>query len=410
MELRNTFSLLFYLKKDRISKNGECPIYLRITYNGKHTSLSLHRTVELNLWNTEMGAANGNCKKAKDINRYLESVQSTIYEHYKYLREGTEPVTPMQIRNSFLGIEEDKGKKIIELFQEHNERIKPLSGIDFSPETIQRYETSLMHTQAFIRRKYKQDDLYLTELNHDFLIDYEIYFKTVRKCAHNTTLKYIKNFKKIIRLAMANGYIDRDPFVNFKMRPKPVDRGFLSEDELNAIITKEFASERIEQVRDCFVFSCFTGLAHSDLKRLNKTHIVIGTDGKKWIKIKRKKTDNLSSIPVLSVTQQIIDKYKNDDYCKKADVLLPVRSNQKMNEYLKEIAELCGIKKNFTSHLARHTFATTVTLNNNVPIESVSKMLGHSSISMTKVYARLLDKKVGQDMEHLNERYSLNCN
>jgi integrase len=220
-------------------------------------------------------------------------------------------------------------------------------------------------------------------------------------------LKYIKNFKKIINIAIANGDLGSNPFSNFKMKLKKVDRGFLSEEELAIMINKKFATSRLEQIRDCFVFSCFTGLAHSDLKRLSKENIVTGTDGGKWIKIKRKKTDNLSSIPILGVTQQIIEKYKNNDYCILNNVLLPVKTNQKMNAYLKEISDLCGFTHNLTSHLARHTFATTVTLNNNVPIETVSKMLGHSSIKMTTIYARLLDKKVGQDMKHLNDKYSL---
>jgi len=213
--------------------------------------------------------------------------------------------------------------------------------------------------------------------------------------------------QKIVNLAIANGDLTRDPFVKFRMKHTNVDRGFLTEEELSTLIQKEFHTPRLEEVRDCFVFSCFSGLAHADLMKLSKDNIVTGTDGGKWIKIHRKKTDNLSSIPLLEVTKQLIEKYKSHPYCVKQNVLLPVNSNQRMNAYLKEIANLCGIEKNLTSHLARHTFATTVTLNNNVPIETVSKMLGHSSIKMTKIYARLLDKKVGQDMKHLNDKYSL---
>ncbi len=249
------------------------------------------------------------------------------------------------------------------------------------------------------------NDIYLSDLDHKFVTDFEFYFKTTCKCAQNTTNKYIQNLKKIINLAMANGYLTVNPFANFKLRFKKVDRGFLTEDELNLIINRKFSVKRLEQVRDCFVFSCFTGLAHSDILKLNHKHIVTGTDGGKWIKIHRKKTDVLSSVPILDATQKLLDKYKTDPYCIEKNVLLPVNSNQKMNAYLKEIADLCGIDKHFTSHLARHTFATTVTLNNNVPIETVSKMLGHSSINMTKNYARLLDKKVGEDMVHLNGKY-----
>ena len=406
MEKRNTFSQLIYVKKHRPNAKGEVPIYLRITLGGKQTEMSLNRKIDLNLWNKSTSSILGNSKKAKEINNYLMSIQSSIYEHYKYLRETEKTLTPILIKNAFLGIE-DKGKTILEIFQEHNDNVKKLINIDFSPETVQRYEASLMHTRNFIKLKYEREDLYLTEINHKFITDYEMYFKTVRKCSHNTTMKYIKNFKKIIRIAMANGWITLDPFANYKMKLKKVDRDFLTDDELEALISKDFGNARLDQVRDCFLFSCFTGLAHSDLKRLTPANIVIGTDGGTWVKINRKKTNGESNIPILPVSAQLIEKYKNDENCVLNNILLPVLSNQKMNVYLKEIANICGIDKNLSSHIARHTFATTVTLNNDVPIETVSKMLGHSSISMTKTYARLLDKKVGRDMQHLNDKYSI---
>jgi integrase len=220
-------------------------------------------------------------------------------------------------------------------------------------------------------------------------------------------MKYIKNFKKIIRIALANAWITQDPFSNYKMKLKKVDRDFLNEEELKTLTNTIFSIERLEQVRDTFLFSCFTGLAHSDLKRLTPDNIKLGTDNNLWIMINRKKTNGSSHIPILPVTNMLIEKYKEHPYCVDKGVLLPVLSNQKMNAYLKEIADICGISKNLTSHIARHTFATTVTLNNDVPIETVSKMLGHSSINMTKIYARLLDKKVGRDMQHLQDKFKI---
>ncbi|PLX05991.1 MAG: recombinase [Marinilabiliales bacterium] len=409
MEKRNTFNVLFYLKKHRINNFGEAPIYLRISVNSKRVEMSMHLNIEERYWNSKAGKAMGTSKKNKDINSYLDSTRSTLFEHYKYLRETGNPITPTAIKNAYLGIEpeEDKGISVLELFQEHNDKIKALVNIDYSPETHERYETSLRHTKNFIKQKYNRDDLYFSELDHEFIVDYEIYFKTVRKCAHNTTMKYIKNFKKIIRLAITTGHLDKDPFANFKMRLKKVDRGFLSDEELNTLINKKFHTMRLEQVRDCFVFSCFTGLAHSDLKLLTCDNLVIGTDDQYWIKTHRKKTCNSVSIPVFPVTQRLIDKYKDHEICVNKNVLLPVLSNQKMNAYLKEIADVCGIDMNLTSHIARHTFATTVTLNNNVSIESVSKMLGHSSINMTKIYARMLDKRVANDTNHLHDKFDI---
>lgn len=407
MAEQNTFSLLFFGIKSRANEKGEIPLNMRITVNKNKVELALHRRVAISIWNPSTGFAIGNTKDAKAINNYLLSVQTSIYDAYKFLRETRNQITPTTIKNYYLGIDEKKERKILEIFKEHNDKVKKLLNIDFAPRTLQRYETSYRHTSDFIKHKYNRDDLYISEVNHEFITDYEVYFKTIRKCSHNSSLKYISNFKKIINIALMCGDIDRDPFANIKMRLKKVDRGYLTDEELNILISKKFDCKRLEIIRDCFIFSCFTGLAHADLKKLSNTHIVIGSDGGKWIKIKRQKTDNLSSIPILNFTQKILDKYRNDIYCKSKNVVLPVRSNQKMNAYLKEIADVCGIDKNFSSHLARHTFATTVTLNNNVPIETVSKMLGHSSINMTKIYARLLDKKVGQDMKHLNNKYSL---
>ena len=407
MEQKNTFSLLFYIKKNRLNKKGEAAIYFRITVNGTQTALSLHRSVFIDMWSTDSGMAIGKTKISKDINSNIKTVEAKIYEYYRLLRETKTNLIAIDIKNAFLGIEEDKGRKIVEVFQEHNDNVRKLVNIDFSPDTLQRYETSLMHTKNFIKINYKKDDLYLTDINHKFITDYEMYFKTERKCSHNTSMKYIKNFKKIIRIALANAWITQDPFSNYKMKLKKIDRDFLNDGELSRLTNYTFKVERLEQVRDTFLFSCFTGLAHSDLKRLTPTNIKTGTDGNLWIMINRKKTNGSSHIPILPVTNMLIEKYKEHPYCLDKSVLLPVLSNQKMNAYLKEIADLCGIEKNLTSHIARHTFATTVTLNNDVPIETVSKMLGHSSINMTKTYARLLDKKVGRDMQHLHEKFKI---
>jgi len=408
MENKNSFSLMFFAIGSRANENGEIPLHLRITVNNRKVEMSLHRRVDKSIWNPSAGMAMGNTKNAKIINSFLMSVQTTVYEHFKYLRETGRPITAEALRNAYLGIEEEeKGPKVLELFKEHNDKLRLLEGIDYAPLTIERYETSYKHTQDYIRAKYNKDDLFLSELDFDFINGYELYLKTVRRCAHNTTLKYLKNFKKIINIAIASGDLNRDPFINFKMKLKKVDRGFLSEEELQKIINKKFDNERLCEVRDCFLFSCFTGLAYSDLAQLTYENIVTGTDGGQWIKIKRQKTDNLSSIPIIPATQKLIDKYSNHPYCKLKNILMPVKTNQKMNSYLKEIGDVCGINKHMSSHLARHTFATTVTLNNNVPIETVSKMLGHSSLDMTRIYARLLDKKVGQDMKQLAGKYDI---
>ena len=412
MKTRNTFSVLFYLKKGRINSKGEIPIYLRITVSKKSVNMSVYRSVNEKLWNQDSMRVVGNSKLAKELNDYMFSIKSSLYESYKYLRETNREVNPVLLRDMYFGIDIEERRGLIALFKEHNDEIAKLVGIDYSSITIRRYKTSCERLQQYLLHKYNKSEFYISDVNHSFVVGYENFLKTC-KCtknnkpiSHNTSVKFMKQLKKIIRIARANGWIITDPFDKVIIREKKTDRGFLTDEDLKKIIEKEIETERLREVRDCFVFSCFTGLAHSDLANLKPDNIVIGTDGNKWIKINRKKTNTLSTIPVLGVTQKIIDKYKDHHYCLQKGCLLPVKSNQKMNEYLKEIGELSGVKKELTTHLARHTFATTITLNNDVPIETVSKMLGHTSLATTKIYARLLDNKVGKDMSKLNSIYT----
>lgn len=251
--------------------------------------------------------------------------------------------------------------------------------------------------------KYKKNDIPVKDVDHKFITGLEYYLKTTRKCAHNSAIKYITNFKKIIRIAYANDWIDKDPFLHWKAELKIVEREFLAEEEIQKIIKLELKMERLDQVRDIFIFCCYTGLAYVDVKKLEDSDIVIGIDGERWIKTRRSKTDTRSNIPLLPTAIAIIEKYSTHN---DSDKLLPVLSNQKMNAYLKEIADVCGIEKNLTFHLARHTFATTVTLTNGVPIESVSKTLGHKSLKTTQHYAKILDRKVSDDMAILKEKLS----
>ena len=411
MEFKNTFGLFFYLKKTRINKKGEAPIYFRITVNGVRTALSLQKSVKLNLWDTNLGLVKGNTQYAKSINREIKLVESKILEYSNNLRSLGIEITSANLKNALLGKgvqpEKEEVKKIIEIFIEHNKKSEKLIDIDYSKSTITKYNTTLKHLKSFLLYNYKKTDLEVTKINNEFVTDYEIYLKTKKDCSHNTTMKYITIFKKIIKIAMANDWLKKDPFFNYKISVKKTERPFLTDEELKRIIEKQFKQERLEIVKDTFLFSCFTGLAHSDLKKLTPKNIMVGTDGNMWVMVNRTKTDVSSHIPVLPVTAKLIEKYKYHPYCIDMGVLLPVLSNQKMNAYLKEIADICGIDKKLTTHIARHTFATTVTLNNDVPIETVSKMLGHSSIKMTKIYAKLLDKKVGRDMAHLHDKFNI---
>jgi site-specific recombinase XerD len=278
-----------------------------------------------------------------------------------------------------------------------------LLGKEYPLGTFEHYNTSLKHTVEFLEWKYKVSDINIKQIDHAFIMEYEFFLRSVRNCTNNTALKYIKKFSKIIKICLANHWLYRTPFSNYKV--KEVERVYLSEDEIETVINKDFKTERLSLVRDIFLFSCFTGLAYIDVKNLTKSHISLGIDGEKWIFTHRQKTETASKIPILPVTQMIIDKYENHPECCNQDKLLPILSNQKMNSYLKEIAGVCGIDKELTFHIARHTFATTVTLTNGVPIESVSKMLGHKNLRTTQHYAKVLDKKVGEDMKILRDKF-----
>lgn len=404
--MNNAMHLSFQVKKSKKNEFGKAPIYARITINEVRTEFSLKRFIEPDKWINKAGIAKGNTEEIRALNAHIMAVRTSLFQHYNRLLETGKSINSDAVKNSFFGITE-KSKTIMEVFQYHNDQMKSLVGKEYSFGTHERYATALNHTKEFIEYKYNVSDFPIKQINHEFITEYEYYLKAIRKCSHNTAIKYLTNFKKIMRICLGNGWIDKDPFINYRFQLKEVEREILHQHELQAIADKEFATSRLEQVRDVFLFCCFTGLAYSDVKKLTKDHIIIGIDGERWIKVNRTKTDTRSSIPILPMAQAILDKYANHPKCCAEKRVLPVGSNQKMNDYLKEIAAVCEIEKNITFHIARHSFATTVTLQNDVPIESVSKMLGHKSIRTTQHYAKVLDKKVGNDMALLKEKMNL---
>ncbi len=401
--MQDLLSILFYIRKKGVSDPSQAIIYLRITYNGKRAEVSTMRKVAISKWDAKSNKVIGYSPEAKQTNRQLDIIKNRIYEIYqKFLYDDNNYISAKGIRDEFIGANTNK-KLILEMFDEHNQRMEKLVGREFSFRTLQRYKTTKKHLQKFIISNYNCGDQPIHLVDVKFINSFIYYLKAVQGLSHNSSLKYIAYFKKIIRQAYTNGWIDRDPFYNFKLRPKSIDKEFLSKEEINALMERQFSISRLEQVRDVFIFSCYTGLAYIDVAKLTASDIVIGIDGKRWIKIKRTKTKSLSSIPLLPIAERIIAKYSSIP-CDK-DQLLPVYSNQKTNGYLKEIADLCGITKKLTFHVARHTFATTITLSNGVPIESVSKMLGHKSLKTTQHYAKILDSKLAEDISNLQLRF-----
>ncbi|WP_010662910.1 site-specific integrase [Marinilabilia salmonicolor] len=396
--------ILFFIKRTKLLKNGEASIFVRITINQERTEFAAKRSVKPKHWSDIQQKVKKNAPEGEAINAALDHFKKRIASIVEYLSYEEVEVTPRLLQEKLLGKKEQK-RTILSVFREHNENARKLMGIDFAKGTVERYETSYKHTKDFIRWRYKREDLALDELNQQFVKDYELYFKTVRNCAHNSTTKYLKNFKKIVRIALANGWLKKDPFATIKFKLNQVDAVYLTDTELEAIRQKELRIERIDQVRDIFLFCCYTGLAFSDVKTLKPEHLTTDKDGFLWIYKKRQKTHQMSTIFVIDAARRLLEKYQDKPELLDKGILLPVLSNQKMNSYLKEIADLCGIVKPISTHTARHTFATTVALENDMPLEVVSKTLGHSNIKMTQRYARTTENLIKKNMLKLAGRY-----
>ena len=404
---RETFKILFFIMKTRVAKNGEVPIMLRVTINGQRCVTSINLGVNPKHWNNKAEKSLGGKRIDQEINLRIDTIRVKIMQIYRDMEQRNEKINAKKIIDRFLGRDTEPIILLLDVFLEHNERCRQLSGKDMAAGTVERYETSYKHTAEFIKHNFGKEDIPIKEVDHKFITDYEFYLKTVRNCSHNTTTKYLKNFKKIIRIALANNIISIDPFANIKFRLDEVDRDFLETEELQRVIDKEITTQRLAHIRDIFVFCCFTGLAFSDVKGLKQEHLVTDNTGQIWIMKKRQKTKNMCNIPLLDIPIQILDQYKTNSECVKNGTLLPVPSNVKMNAYLKEIADICGIHKVITTHTARHTFATSVALANNVSIENVAKMLGHSDTKMTRHYARVLDKSILRDMVNIDKNFSV---
>jgi site-specific recombinase XerD len=405
---RKTFSILFFIRKARVLRNSEVPIYVRITVDGQRAEATINRSIDPEMWNTAKGCGKPLNDNLKGLNHYLEQQRHRVYQIQQELEDKNKVVTASTLRDALVGKGVEEPKTILQIYKEHNARLKLMIGKGFSALTHLRHETSMKHVGDFIQHKYHKPDFYLRDVNKSFINDYEAYLRTERNCCNNTTVKYLKNFNKIIRIAIDNEWLKSNPFKGIKHKLEEVDKPFLTKDELDTVMNKKLTIPRIEHVRDVFVFCCLTGLAFVYVKSLSDQDLEVGQDGNVWIKKQRQKTKQWAHIPLLPMAKRIIEKYRFEPICMVKKTLLPVYSNQKMNGYLKEVGDLCGITKNLTTHCARHTFATTVTLANHISMESVSKMLGHASINMTKHYARILDTTIGKEMSTLVDKFSIN--
>lgn len=407
--MKKNLNLLFYVKRTKMKKNGEVPIYLRITVDGIRTETSIGRSISPEKWDPRLQLQKGKSEEARTLNHYLDSLKIKILQDANLLNDRGEDFTAEQIKNRFIGVKEQP-KTLVTVFEEHNKLIKLEENLKYSHSTVRQYNTTLSRIKEFLATEFQKTDIPLPDLDPIFIRRFELYLRTKYSADHNTVMKYLKQVKKVIHFSMELGFIGYDPFIGHKTAFKETSRGYLTEEELLRVENKLLRVRRIDQVRDVFIFACYTGLSYSDLKKLTPESVVKGIDGKNWIIYEREKTGIRASIPLLPPAQAIVDKYLDDPECCTEGKLIPVKSNQKLNAYLSEIEEICEIKKRLTMHLARHTFATTVTLTQGVPIETVSKMLGHTSLKTTQIYSKVVDRKIADDMEELNQKLTMKKN
>lgn len=401
MRTTESFGIHFILRMNK-AKSGSAPVYARISVNGQRIEMSLKKTVKIIDWNNSKGLARPKNDVLKNLNNYLEQVRSLLASHYQEFIVNKELVTAEAVKNKFLGIEQ-RENTLQSLMDYHNLHMKEI----LAAGTIKNYYTTVKYLKEFILQHFKKQDLYLSELNYEFITHFEYFLRVYQPKDHhkgmenNGVMKHLERLQKMVRLGAKLGWINKNPFEFFKLRLQKVERGFLSEDELTSIERKDFSLQRIQYAKDLFVFSCYTGIAYIDVMQLTPENLILGLDGNNWIKTTREKTDTAVNVLILPKAALILEKYKNNPRSIAKGTVFPIISNQKLNSYLKEVADLCGIKTNLTFHLARHTFATTVTLSNGVPIETVSKMLGHTNIRTTQIYAKVIEQKVSKDMVNL---------
>jgi site-specific recombinase XerD len=401
MSSRTSFGLTFYINRTRERKNGECPVMLRININGDRVALQVHRFIKPEDWDPARYVMKGRTEEARVFNNYLEAVRLKANKKYNELLSYTDDVTPQMLRDAILGVNTAKTRQIIDIWEGHVSDLKKLIGKENSYATYQKYNTAKNHFQSFLQKKYQLNDVSIKAVDYQMIQQYGIYLKTEKGCSFNTATKFLQNLKTITSISIRSGWLVKDPFNGISLTLKEVDRPYLTFEELERLMKFNSVFDRLNRVRDFFVFSCYTGLAYIDVKKLKRAEIEGNDEMGFWIRTRRKKTGGRANIPLLDIPMSIIRNYCQLELLDAEDSILPILSNQKMNAYLKELADLCNIQKQLSYHVARHTFATTVTMMNGVPIETVSKMLGHKNIHSTQHYARIVDKKVGDDMKLL---------
>lgn len=403
--VRSSFAILFFIRESRVRKDGTASIEVVLTVNGERCAFSTGKRVKSCNWDKAKQQVKGKDEEAQSLNNYLKAIKAKLYQKEAELLDRGFIITAELLRDAYFDkVESLKEKTLFEVFEEHNQEQEKLVGNGVSKATywISVYTVRLL--KEFVQQKYKREDLYLRELNLNFIQSFHSFLRIDKGMAQNSSTKHLKLLKKIVNLAVANSYMTTNPFITYKIEREPVEIDFLDEEELRKIINFDTPLPRLERAKDMFLFGCFTGLSYIDIKTLAPEHFEKDNTGRIWIKKRRVKTGVLSRIPLLPIAKLILDKYKG------GEKLLPIQDPADINKYLKDIAILCDIKKRITFHTSRHTFASTVTLANNISLEVVSKMLGHTNTRMTTHYAKLIDKCIGEQMDRLMETFTGDSN
>jgi site-specific recombinase XerD len=398
MKTTTSFGVTFFTRLNS-KKTDNALVFVRITVNGKRSEISLKRNISQKLWDKNKSKAKGNSQEARALNNYIQQVRNKLYDSYSELQKEGKLITVTTVKSRYLGTD-DQNRTLLQLVSYHNKTMQ----IVLKPGTLKNYNTTERYLKEFIKKVYKVDDIPLKQLNYGFVIDYEQYLHKLSNLNNNGLMKHMERFKKLCKLGLKLEWLDKDPAVNYQLHFDRVERDYLTEEELNTLETSTLEKQTHKIARDIFVFSCYTGLAYCDVYALTQENIVFGIDGNKWISTQREKTATRVQVPLLDKALSVIDKYKSHPKCTQTGKLLPVYSNQKMNQYIKEVTKKLEIEKHLTFHIARHTFATTVTLSNGVPIETVSKLLGHTKIATTQIYAKVIEQKISMDMQVLKDK------
>lgn len=399
--VRSSFAILFFIRDSRVRKDGTTSIEVVLTVNGERCAFSTGKKVKSCNWDKNKQQVKGKDEEAQSLNSYLKAIKAKLYQKEAELLERGFVITADLLRDAYFDkVESIKERSLFEVFEEHNQEQEKLIGNGVSKATYWVSVYTIRLLREFVQQKYKREDLYLRELNLNFIQSFHSFLRIDKDMAQNSSTKHLKLLKKIINLSVANSYMAFNPFSTYKVEREPVDIDFLDEEELRKIINFDTPLPRLERAKDMFLFGCFTGLSYIDIKTLTPEHFEKDNAGRIWIKKRRVKTGVLSRIPLLPIAKLILDKYKG------GEKLLPIQDPADINKYLKDIAILCGINKRICFHTSRHTFASTVTLANNISLEVVSKMLGHTNTRMTAHYAKLIDKCIGEQMDKLMDTFT----